>query len=128
VTTAQFLLIDAILTLLEMTPEKELQRRILAILAVTSYCGVKEGKSSRHVRRGRPASLTVVKAAEQARYKSDVEMSRAITSIRTDKRPTIYFLCVGNSALTLRERVVSYTTLGSLSRNFLNKHVKKLNE
>lgn len=42
-TLEQLLLIDAILTFPKTTLEKEYQRRIAVINAVTAYCGVKEG-------------------------------------------------------------------------------------
>lgn len=48
-TPEQLLLIDAILTLPETLPERELQQRIAAIHAVTAYCGVEEGRSYLHV-------------------------------------------------------------------------------
>jgi hypothetical protein len=48
-TPQQILLIDAILTLPETTPEKEYQRRIAAINAITAYCGVEEGTPYRRV-------------------------------------------------------------------------------
>lgn len=50
-TSERLILIDAILTLPETSVEKECQRRIAAINAVTAYCGVEEGIS---YRRGRP--------------------------------------------------------------------------
>jgi len=49
-TPEQLLLIDAILTLPETSLERELQRRIAAIHAVTACCGVEEGRSHLHVR------------------------------------------------------------------------------
>jgi hypothetical protein len=49
-TPEQLLLIDAILTLPETTPERECQRRITAINAVTAYCGVEEGTAFRRSR------------------------------------------------------------------------------
>lgn len=130
-TPEQLLLIDAILTLPETSLEKECQRRVAAINAVTAYCGVEEGISSRRGRLGRQGghdTLTVVKVEEPARSWSDKALSQAISSIKTDKRPTICFLCLGNPALPIRERVVSYSTPGSLSRHFLRKHVRKLKE
>jgi len=48
-TPEQLLLIDVILTLPETSPERELQRRIAAIHAVTACCGVEEGRSHLHV-------------------------------------------------------------------------------
>jgi Protein of unknown function (DUF3435) len=123
-TPEQLLLIDAILTLPETTPEKELQRRIAAIHAVTAYCGVEEGRPSPCILRGRPAGgdvPTIVKAKEQARSK--VALSQAISSVKSDKRPTICFLCLGNPN---RERIHNYASPGSLSRHFHNKHLKMM--
>ena len=119
------LLIDAILTLPETSLENESRRRIIAINAITMYCGIEEGPSPRGIQRGRPAkddTPPVIKVEEPD------ALSKAIRSIKGEKRPTIYFVCLGNPSLTLRERVVSYTTPGSLSRHFLRKHVNKLEE
>jgi len=55
-------------------------------------------------------------------------LSQAILSIKTERRPTKCFICLGNPSLTLRERVASYATPGSLSRHFFKKHVKKLED
>jgi hypothetical protein len=54
ITLEHLRLIDAILTLPKTSLEKELQRRITAINAVTAYCGVEEGQPCRRGRRGRP--------------------------------------------------------------------------
>ena len=116
-------LIDAILTLPGMSLEQELQRRITAINAVTLYCGVEEGTPSRHVQRGPPG--TVVSPPLQA-AKPDVALRQAISSIKTDKRPKVCFCCIGNPHLTMRERVATYATTGSLSRHFRRKHVTKM--
>jgi hypothetical protein len=118
-------LIDAILTLPGRSLEQELQRRIKAINAVTLYCGVEEGAPSRHVRRGPLGTIVLppVQAAEP-----DILLRRAISSLKTDKRPKVCFVCVGNPHLTLRERVVPYATPGSLSRHFFKRHVKKLED
>ena len=121
--TEQLGLIDAILTLPGKSPEQELQRRITAINAVTLYCGVEEGAPSRHVRRGPPG--TVVHPPVQA-VEPDVALRRAISSIKTDKRPKVCFVCIGTPHLTMRERVAEYATPGSLSRHFVRKHVSKL--
>jgi hypothetical protein len=128
-TPEHLLLIDAILTLPETSLEKEHQRRITAINAVTVYCGVEEGTSCRRGRPGRPAggkASTVVKAAEPAQSWSDTALSQAILSIRTEKRPTICFLCLGNPNLPIRQRVFSFSSPGCLSKHFRDKHVKKL--
>ena len=53
-------------------------------------------------------------------------LSQAIQLIKREKRPIKYFVCLRNLSLTLCERVASYATLGSLSRHFLRKHMKRL--
>ena len=105
------------------SPEHELQRRITAINAVTLYCGVEEGVPSRHVRRSPPGTVVSppVQAAEPA-----VALRKAISSIRTDKRPKVCFVCIGTPHLTMGERVAEYANSGSLSRHFVRKHVSKL--
>lgn len=128
-TSEQLILIDAILTLPETSLEKEYQRRIAAINAVTAYCGVEEGTSYRYGRPGRPAEddvSTVVKAEEPTQSRSDIALSEAILSIRTGKRPTICFLCLGNPKLPTRDRVFPFSSPGCLSKHFREKHVKKL--
>jgi hypothetical protein len=113
-TPEHLLLIDAILTLPETSLEKEYQRRIAAINAVTAYCGVEEGTSCRRGRPGRPVGgkvSRVVEAEEPALSWSDIALSQAISSIRTEKRPTIYFLCLGNSNLPIRKRVFFFQAL-----------------
>lgn len=119
-------LIDAILTLPETSIENEYQRRIAAINAITAYCSVEEGSASPCAQHGRPLKPLILKAQVPD------ALSQAILSIKTEKRPekrpTICFICVGNPSLTMRERVVSYATPGSLSRHFLRKHVSKLKE
>jgi hypothetical protein len=123
VTPEHFLLIDAILTLPETSLENENRRRIAAVNAITAYCGVEEGPASCRIQRGRPVkddSPPVLKAEEPD------ALSQAIRSIKREKRPTKCFVCLGNPSLTLRERVASYATSGSLSRHFLRKHVGRL--
>ncbi|KAH6716363.1 hypothetical protein BKA61DRAFT_603003 [Leptodontidium sp. MPI-SDFR-AT-0119] len=87
---------------------RELQRRITAINAVTLYYGVKEGAPSRYVRR----------AAEL-----DVALRKAISFIKTNKRPKVYFVYIRTLHLTIGERVAEYANLSSLSRHFIRKHV-----
>jgi hypothetical protein len=122
-------LIDAIMTLPETTLEKEVQRRIVAINAVTAYCGVEEGRSYRVERPGRPAgsvASTIVNAEGQVRSTSDNALRQAIASVRRDKRPKVCFLCLGSPRLSMDKRVREYVTVGSLTRHFLRHHVNKL--
>ena len=128
-TPEQLYLIDAILTLPKTTFEKECQRRIAAINAMTAYYSVKEGQPCCCGPRGRRVKVSLaIKTADLARPMSDTLLSRAILSIKKDKRPIICFLCLRNPALPIRERVVSYATPGSLTRHFNRKHVSKLKE
>jgi hypothetical protein len=125
-------LIDAILTLPETTFEKELTRRIAAINAITMYCGVEEGHpSSRGPRgratKGRPRTMTG-NTPPTTRSLLDDRLRKAILSVTTDKRPLFCWACVGNPALSIRERVTEYATPGSVSRHFLRMHVRKLKE
>jgi hypothetical protein len=93
-TPEHLLLMDAILTLPETSLEKEHQPKIAAINAVTAYCDVKKGISCRRGRPGRPAGnkvSTVIKAEKPAQSWSDTALNQAILSIRTEKKPTIYF-------------------------------------
>jgi hypothetical protein len=123
VTPEQLLLIDAILTLL-----RRRCRRIAVINAITAYCSVEEGTPYRHGPLAKGDVPTVNEAAQLTLSVSDTALSQAILSIKTDKWPTKCFLCLGNPALTLWERVASYAIPGSLSRHFLRKHVRKLEE
>ncbi|KFY89160.1 hypothetical protein V500_05907, partial [Pseudogymnoascus sp. VKM F-4518 (FW-2643)] len=127
-TPEQLLLIDAVLTLPETTLEKESQRRIAAINAVTMYCGVEEGVTFRRGRPSRPIppNFSTVKAENPLRSEADIMLGQAILSVTTDKRPTICFACLGNPNLTIRERVVSFSSPGCLTRHFMRKHVRRL--
>jgi hypothetical protein len=66
-TPEQLHLIDAILTLPETTFEKECQRRIAAINAVTAYYGVEEGQPCYRGPRGRRVKVpSAIEAADLA--------------------------------------------------------------
>jgi hypothetical protein len=118
-------LIDAIMTLPETSLDKEMQRRIAAINAVIVYCGIEVQISYRGRRPGRPSISMTIKTENSIQSESDSALRQAILSVRTDKRPQICFLCVGNPALSMRERVKQYATAGSLSRHF-RRHITKL--
>jgi hypothetical protein len=129
ITPEHLILIDAIMTLPETSIEKELQRRIAGINAVTAYCGVEEGRSYSGSTRGRPATggaSTAVNNEGQPLSGPANPLSLAITSVKADKRPKICFLCLGNPWLAMDKRVKEYATPGSLSRHFLRKHINKL--
>ncbi|KFY96073.1 hypothetical protein V498_02927 [Pseudogymnoascus sp. VKM F-4517 (FW-2822)] len=126
-TPEQLLLVDAVLTLPETSLERESQRRIAAINAVAAYCGVEEGVTFRRSRAGRPVPpISAVKDEKPLRSEADIMLRHAISSVTTDKRPTICFACLGNPNLTIRERVVSFSSPGCLTRHFMRKHVRRL--
>jgi hypothetical protein len=121
-TPEHLLLIDAVLTLPGTSLERELQRRITAINAVMMYCGV-EGVS---FRRGRasppiPSDFSTVEAEKPLQSEADTKLRHAIRSVTTGKRPTICFACLGNLNLTIRERVVSFSSPGCLDESLYEK-------
>jgi hypothetical protein len=94
-----------------------------------AYCGVKEKTSCRRGRPNRPTEskvLTVVKAEKSTQSSSDIALNQAILSIRTEKRPIIYFLYFRNPNLPISKRIFSFSNSGYLSKHFRDKHVKKL--
>lgn len=95
----------------------------MAINAITMYCGVEEGPATRWI----PPRCTVKDDSPLVLKVEECDaLSQAVKSIKAETRPTTCFVCLGNPALTLRERVAKYATSGSLSRHFLRKHVRKL--
>ncbi|TKA75461.1 hypothetical protein B0A49_09465 [Cryomyces minteri] len=104
-TPEQLLLIDAILTLPETTLE-ECERRIAAINAITAYCGVEEGSPClRGLCARRVKDDVGVGPAPSA---PDTALTRAILSIKKDKRPTICFLCSWTSTATMIDASFAY--------------------
>lgn len=126
-TPEHLLFIDAIMTLPETSLDKEIQRRNAAINAVTRYCGVEEGTSYRSRRCGRPKRGKEKSAEDKKPSPPDPDnvLAQAKLSVRTERRPQICFLCVGNPALPMRDRIRKYATVGSLSRHF-RRHVTRL--
>ena len=57
----------------------------------------------------------------------ETPICQAIASVcikNPKERPTICFLCLGSSLLPEHKRLKSYKTLGSLSRHFVDRHIK----
>ena len=130
-------LIDTVLTMPGTTIEKESQRRIAAINAVIAVCDAEEGSPSRpHASQKRLAmetidtshSASVLKKQKPSLFdETDNPFHRAIAAVcikAPKERPTICFLCLGNSRLPDKERLENYKNSGSLSRHFVNTHVK----
>lgn len=79
--------------------------------------GVEEGMTFRHSHASRlvPSDFSAVKAKKTLRSEADIMFRRAI-SVKTDKGPTICCACLGNSNLTIRERVVKFSSPSSLTK------------
>ncbi|KAJ5203820.1 uncharacterized protein N7498_004699 [Penicillium cinerascens] len=114
------------------TPEFIL-RRINAINAVSTFCYIKEGRSiSRSKKSGRRPITNNLPSSPTKRPwistedNTNIVLLKAIESIRIkslNDRPRIYFLCVGNPKLSLKDRIIEHTTPSSLTRHFLRKHI-----
>ncbi|KAI2735701.1 hypothetical protein DTO013E5_8636 [Penicillium roqueforti] len=129
-------LIDSVLTLPGTTVEKEYERRIAAINAVIAVCDAEEGAPSRpRVPQKRTADTADMPPAaplpkRQTSIPSDESgdtFSKAIASVcvkSPGERPTICFICLGNTRSSERNRLTMYKNPGSLSRHFVNKHIK----
>ncbi|KAJ6016523.1 hypothetical protein N7540_011114 [Penicillium herquei] len=127
-------LIDSVLTMPGKTVEKETERRIAAINAVIAVCDAEEGAPSRPPQKRSVDAVDVPAVAPVAKRQNsalpenrDDTFSQAIASVcvKAEKdRPTICFLCLGNSGLPENERLRMYKNPGSLSRHFVNRHIK----
>jgi hypothetical protein len=112
------------------------ERRIAAINAVVAVCDAEEGGPSQpHGIQKRSTDAVDMPLAAPVPKKqkftpsdqTDSTFSQAIASvcIKSPKaRPTICFLCLGNSRLPESERLEMYKNSGSLSRHFINRHIK----
>ncbi|OGE48455.1 hypothetical protein PENARI_c028G03021 [Penicillium arizonense] len=129
-------LIDTVLTMPGTTVEKEYERRIAAINAVIAVCDAEEGAPSRPTvtqKRSADAANMPPAASLPKRknpihsHKSDDTFSEAIASVcvkSPTERPTICFICLGSPRLPQSDRLRMYKNSGSLSRHFVNKHIK----
>ncbi|KAJ5263947.1 hypothetical protein N7478_011552 [Penicillium angulare] len=128
-------LIDSVLTMPGKTVEKETERRIAAINAVIAVCDAEEGAPSRPPPQKRPVDAVDVPAAAPVpkRQRSTLAEERddtfcqaiATVCVKNEKqRPTICFICLGNAGLPEKERLRMYKNPGSLSRHFVNRHIK----
>ncbi|KAL4950839.1 hypothetical protein BDW69DRAFT_186978 [Aspergillus filifer] len=134
-TPQHMILIDIILTMPGSTAEKEYQRRIAAINAVIAFCDVEEGPPTRQPkvtqkRTAMEALPSAPPAKRQERPSPDGQVNTLSQAIETiciknrDDRPTICFLCLGNPCMPESKRIKNYGTPGSLSRHFVDIHVK----
>jgi hypothetical protein len=115
------MMIDAILTMQGATIEAELQRRINAINAMTAFCSVEEGRPMprpvQSCRRPVPDNNELGPPAKQQRHvledNTEIALRQAKETVQVtsqDQRPTICFLCLGNSNLPLKDRIGKHAT------------------
>lgn len=129
-------LIDSVLTLPGTIVEKEYKRRIATINTMIAVYNAEEGAPSRpRVPQKRTADTADMPPAaplpkRQTSIPSDESsdtFSKAIASVYVKspgERPTIYFICLGNTRSSERNRLTIYKNPRSLSRHFVNKHIK----
>jgi hypothetical protein len=131
-TPQHILLIDTIMTMPEATVEAEYGRRVAAINAVNAFCDMEEGAPSQLCPSRKDLATDIVPSLHLERQEcpqEDVDaviLCLAIASVcvkTPEQRPTICFLCVGDSRLSIKERTRIYKTAGSLTRHVRRKHV-----
>jgi len=102
--------------------EEEMDRRNRAIRAVTLYCGVEEGGMN-HIRtRGRRRNAASPVKSQLNDQEEALEAAKV--SVYKEERPKVCFLCLGNKALPLAERIRPFSTSGDLSKHFRRKHLR----
>jgi len=111
------------MTLLSTSLEDKIRRRNNAINAVVDYCNVKEGRAYRLSYRQRQSRIGI--ALGQVKIKEDAKISeaakaleRAKSSLYKEKRPKIYFICLGNKKLVISKRIYRFHTLTALIKHF----------
>jgi hypothetical protein len=128
------LLINTIITMLEATVEAEYGRQVAVIHAVNAFCDVEEGAPLQLGPSQKDLATNVVPLLHLERQECPQEDADAVTlclaiaSVRVktpEQRPTICFLCVGDSRLSIKERTRIYKTAGALTRHVRRKHVNR---
>ena len=136
-TPQHMILIDTVLTMPGSTVEKECQRRIAAINAVIAFCDVEEGSPTRRpiaTQKQKRCATDALQSTFPAKKRAclspdecETPICQAIASVcikNSKERPTICFLCLGTPLLPEHERLKNYKTPGSLSRHFVDRHIK----
>lgn len=118
------------------TVEKEYKRQIAAINAVIAVCNAEEGAPSRSRMTPKrsadtvempPAAPAPKRQKPVASDAKDDAFSHVIASVcvkSPKERPTSCFICLGNPMLPESGRLRKFKNSGSLSRHFVNKHIK----
>ncbi|XTI82884.1 hypothetical protein V2W45_1464289 [Cenococcum geophilum] len=101
-------LIKVIITLPGTSLKDKICRRNNAINAVIDYCNIKKGRAYRlsHCQR-QSRILEAAKALESAKL-----------SLFKEKRPKIYFICLGNQKLLISKRIYRFHTPTTFTKHF----------
>lgn len=105
------------------TLEEEIMRCNNAINAVTAYCKIEEGETPNRGRATGRSKPVFIKKEEDTKSPEELALEAAKLSVFRDKRPTMCFVCLGNKAAPLEQRVFSFSRPGDLSKHFKRKHV-----
>ncbi|CAG8944722.1 unnamed protein product [Penicillium salamii] len=136
ITLQHITLINTILTMLDTMIEKEYECRIAAINTVITVCNTEEGAPLRSCVTQKCSADTVdmlltaplpKRQNSTPSNKSDDIFSKVIASVyikSPKKRPTIYFICLNTPKLPQNKHLIIYKNSRSLSRHFINKHIK----
>jgi len=111
------------MTLPSVLLEDEIRRRNNTINAVVDYCNVEEGRvywRNHYQRQSRTdIALGKVKIKEDTKILEAAKaLERAKLSLYKEKRPKIYFICLGNKKLIISKRIYKFYTLAALTKYF----------
>ncbi|KMU77075.1 hypothetical protein CISG_06113 [Coccidioides immitis RMSCC 3703] len=131
------IMVDAILSMPGATIEAEYQRRINAINAMAAFCRMEEGQPTlrptpsrrRPVPDGDDPCPPAKRQRRSVENDTEILLRQATEAMRIksqNDQPQICFLCIRNFNLLLKGQIAEYTTSGSLTRHFLQKHVNPL--
>ncbi|XTI84941.1 hypothetical protein V2W45_1465928 [Cenococcum geophilum] len=102
-----------IITLPGVSLEDKIRRRNNAINTVVDYCNVEKGRSRTDITLGKVKIKEDAKILEAAKA-----LKRAKLSLYKEKRPKIYFICLGNKNLIISKRIYKFYTLAALIKYF----------
>ncbi|KAI9766360.1 MAG: hypothetical protein M1840_006624 [Geoglossum simile] len=119
-------LVETVMTMPGTTVEEEFRQRNAAIDAVAAYCHFQEGEAvampcERPPTQAKGACPQVVAADAEKQA-----LSAAMLLVFTEKRPTICFICLGESSLPFEKRVYSFASPGDLTKHFKRKHLSNI--
>lgn len=113
------------------TLEAEQQRRDDAIHAVITYCRVEEGDMVRGGKRSGGRRTVAPAIAEKIVSREDEALRAAMLSAfikQPSDRPTVCFMCLGNTRLPQESRTYDFSAPSALTRHFKRKHLQYIDD